>query len=40
MAIEDFQEFTGSVLDIHLYAESTIRPTMVGPEKIFQNNGS
>ena len=31
---------TESVLDILLYPQSTIKPTMVGLEKIFQNGGS
>ena len=33
-------EFTESLLDIRSYLESTIRPTMVGPEKSFQTKGS
>ena len=33
-------EFTESVLDIFSYPDSSIRPTMVGPEKNFQNVGS
>ena len=30
-----YTEFTESVLDVLSYPESTIRPTMVGPEKTF-----
>ena len=33
-------KFTESLLDILSYSESTIKPTMVGWEKIFQNGGS
>ena len=33
-------EFTESVLDKVLYLESTIRPTLVGPEENFLNEGS
>ena len=33
-------ELTESVLDILSYPEFTIRPTMVEPEKNFQNGGS
>ena len=35
-----YAEFRESVLDIHSYPESTIRPTMVGPEKHFRIGGS